>query len=32
MSKYLHSLDAPEVDDLLAQYNQEEEPSNTDTK
>jgi len=32
MSKYLHTLDAPEVDDLLAQYSQEEEPSNTDTK
>lgn len=32
MSKYLHTLDAPELDDLLAQYNQEEETSNTDTK
>lgn len=32
MSKYLHTLDAPEVDDLLAQYNQEDETPNTDTK
>ena len=32
MSKYLHTLDVPEVDDLLAQYNENEDDSNTTTK